>query len=239
MPPSDDAIQLPAKPALLITDIVGSTELNETLGDDRMAELWSAHDRVARDLLVTHHGQEIDRADGCLLCFAVAADAMTFVRDYHEGLHRIGLAARAGLHVGPVTVRENPAAEVARGAKRFEVLGLAKSIAARVMSLAPEVRTLMSAAARDALGVTPHPVRAHGHWKLKGVAEPQELFEIGSVEAASSPPIDTEKGYRVARHGDLWLPVRQIPHHLPAQRYAFVGRRDDLDQLARRIDDGA
>ena len=41
-----------------------------------------------------------------------------------------------GLHVGPVVLRENTADDVARGAKPIEVEGLAKPIAARVMSVA-------------------------------------------------------------------------------------------------------
>ena len=39
---------------LLVTDVVDSTRLAEELGDARVAELWAAHDRVARDLLVAH-----------------------------------------------------------------------------------------------------------------------------------------------------------------------------------------
>src|SRR5688500_9838644 len=40
--------------ALLLTDVVDSTKLAETLGDDASAWLWSRHDRLARDLLVAH-----------------------------------------------------------------------------------------------------------------------------------------------------------------------------------------
>jgi len=37
--------------ALLLTDVVDSTRLAEKLGDAAMADVWAAHDRVARDLL--------------------------------------------------------------------------------------------------------------------------------------------------------------------------------------------
>lgn len=43
--------------ALLLTDVVDSTRLSEDLGDQRMAAVWAAHDRVARDLLVAHDGE--------------------------------------------------------------------------------------------------------------------------------------------------------------------------------------
>ena len=37
--------------ALLLTDVVDSTKLSEQLGDRPMAQVWAAHDRVARDIL--------------------------------------------------------------------------------------------------------------------------------------------------------------------------------------------
>ena len=47
------------------------------------------------------------------------------------------LQARAGLHVGRVVLRDNRAADVARGAKPIEVEGVAKATAARIMSVGP------------------------------------------------------------------------------------------------------
>ncbi len=62
--------------ALLLTDVVDSTQLSERLGDEAMAEVWAAHDRVARDLLPQWRGREIDKTDGMLLLFDAAADAV-------------------------------------------------------------------------------------------------------------------------------------------------------------------
>jgi class 3 adenylate cyclase len=55
--------------ALLLTDVVDSTKLSQPLGDEAMADMWAAHDRVARDLLPTWRGREIDKSDGMLLLF--------------------------------------------------------------------------------------------------------------------------------------------------------------------------
>jgi class 3 adenylate cyclase len=114
--------------ALLLTDVVDSTRLSETLGDAAMAAIWAAHDRASRALLPSWRGREIDKTDGMLLLFDNAADAVGFALDYHRALAALPtrLAARAGLHVGPVILRENPADDVARGAKPLEVEGLAK-----------------------------------------------------------------------------------------------------------------
>ena len=123
--------------ALLLTDVVGSTQLSESIGDAAMAEVWVGHDRAARDLLPAWGGREIDKTDGMLLMFDTAADAVGYALAYHRALAAlpVPLQARAGLHVGPVVLRENSAADVVRGAKPLEVDGLAKPIAARVMSL--------------------------------------------------------------------------------------------------------
>src|SRR2546423_11711209 len=53
--------------ALLFTDVIDSTRLSARLGDAAMANLWAAHDRVARDLLRDWRGREIDKSDGMLL----------------------------------------------------------------------------------------------------------------------------------------------------------------------------
>ena len=227
--------------ALLLTDLVDSSALAAELGDATMAGIWAAHDRVARDLLRQWHGHEIDKTDGFLLLFADAADALGYALAYHRTLSQLAvpLKARAGLHVGQVTIRETPAEDVALGAKPFEVDGVSKPIAARVMSTALGGQTLVTRAALDALGKLPQRVLAHGHWRVKGIPAPLELFEIGDEGAPFMPPPDSAKVFRVVQQGDIWLPVRELRHSLPAERDAFVGRRSQLQDLARRFDGGA
>lgn len=227
--------------ALLLTDVVDSTALSETLGDPEMAVLWAAHDRLARDLLPVWRGREIDKTDGMLLLFDAAADAVAYAMAYQRSVAKLNppLRARAGLHVGPVILRENSQSDVARGAKPLEVEGTAKAVAARVMSIANGGQTLLSADARNALGEVTLRLESHGHWRMKGLAEPIELFEIGDTDAPFVPPPDAAKGYRVIRQGDVWLPARDIRHNLPAERDAFVGRKESLLELARRLDGDA
>ena len=113
----------------------------------RCAALWAAHDRIARDLLRAWRGREIDKTDGMLLLFDTRRATRSAMRSpITRALARLDppLEARAGIHVGPVTLRENAAADVARGAKPLEVDGVAKPIAARVMSIARGGQTLLS-----------------------------------------------------------------------------------------------
>ncbi len=238
-----------ALPALLLTDLVDSAALNQQLGDEAYAQLSARHDRLARDLLRQWRGQEIDKTDGFLLLFAQAADALGYALAYHRALTTlpVPMKARAGLHVGQVLMREATPEDVALGAKPVEVDGVSKPIAARVMSTALGGQTLLTQAALDAIGPTPHRVVSHGHWQVKGLPVPIELFEVGEADAPFTPPPDSAKVWRVVRHGDkhagvnngLWLPLRELPHSLPAERDAFVGRRRTLQDLAQRFDAGA
>lgn len=228
--------------ALLLTDVVDSTQLAESLGDAGVAALWMAHDRLARDLLPTWRGREIDKTDGMLLLFDRAADAVGYALAYQRSLASLEppLRARAGLHVGPVLLRENSKPDVALGAKPLEVEGAAKAIAARVMAVASGGQILLSAAACAALDdAGTLRLLSHGHWRLKGLVDPMELFEVGDDHTSFTPPPDAPKSYRVIKRGDLWLPARSIRHSLPAERDSFVGRDQALLEVGRRFASGA
>src|SRR6185369_16419661 len=108
--------------------------------------LWQAHDRIARDLLQQRGGIEIDKSDGFLLLFGSAADAAAYALAYHHALANLDprLQARAGLHVGAVSLRRNAPEDIARGAKPVELDGLAKPLTARVMGLALGRQTLVT-----------------------------------------------------------------------------------------------
>ena len=223
--------------ALLLTDVVGSTQMSERLGDAAMAVVWTEHDRAARRLLPEFGGREIDKTDGMLLLFDRAADAVDYALAYHRALASLPtpLLARAGLHVGPVILRENPPDDVARGAKPLEVDGMAKPTAARVMSLAAGGQTLLTPDALQALGETRLHHQSHGFWVMKGVSEPVELFEVGEDPSRFVAPPDSDKVYRVLRVGERWLPVREIPNNLPQQNTSFVGREKELDDIKARL----
>ena len=227
--------------ALLLTDVVDSTRLTERLGDTAIGELWCAHDRVARDLLPQWHGREIDKTDGMLLLFEDVDDAIGYALAYHRAIEAddLPIKVRAGIHFGAVTLRANTVEDVARGAKPIEVIGLALPMVARVMSVALGGQTLLSAGARLATGVTPQRLHSHGHWRLQGVADPVELFEIGETGTQFRVPEDGAKAYRVLRQGELWLPVREVRHSMPAERDSFVGRQEPLQLLAKKLEAGA
>lgn len=226
--------------ALLLTDIVNSTEITRRLGDERAVQLWQEHDRIARSLMRQWGGREVDKTDGVLLLFERVEDAVACAQAYHGALAAAGMPfqSRAGVHVGPVTMIENGAEDVARGAKPLEAEGLAVPTVARVMSVARPGQTLLSGEAREALtarqreGLAPDfRLRSQGHWRLAGLDEPVALHELLREGGGGDPPQDHAKAYRVIAEGDRWKPVREVPHNMPSERDRFVGRRAALERL--------
>lgn len=197
---------------LLLTDLVDSTGLVERLGDTPASELFREHDRLVLKLQQEWRGRLIDRSDGLLLLFERPIDGLGFALDYTRGLRELGkardleLQARAGLHVGEVLTWKNSDAAVLVGAKPLEVEGLAKPMAARLMTLARPGQILLSAvaeslthrAARE-LGERGQNLlwKSYGRWRFKGVPEAQEVYEVGEVGIAPlRAPANIAKAWR-------------------------------------------
>ena len=198
--------------ALLVADLVDSTALVERLGDAAAAEILREHDRLVRRLIQAHGGQEIDKTDGFLVMFErpvwAVAFAVAYQRELAELASRSGhpLRARVGVHFGEVMVWQNAVEDVARGAKPIEVEGLAKPVAARLMSLALPGQVLVTGITRDlvqrAIGELGDRAldlawRHHGEYRLKGVREPLAIHEIGARDSAPfRAPVWTGKAHR-------------------------------------------
>jgi putative peptide modification system cyclase len=196
---------------LLICDIVDSTALVERMGDAPAAELLRRHDRIARDLMHAGGGREIDKTDGFLTLFERPIEAVAFAMAYHRALRTLGddvkqtLRARVGIHVGEVVLWENAPADIADGAKPIDVEGLAKPVAARLMSLALPGQTLLSGVAFSLAQRAESELQAaasmrwltHGRYRFKGVPAPMLVHEVG--ETGFSPlqaPPSTSKAQR-------------------------------------------
>ena len=176
----------------------------------RAAEIVTGIDADARRLLANHHGQEIDKTDGFLMIFERPLDAVQFALDLHIAMraqsesHNVSLAYRVGIHVGEVVMWKNKAEDVARGAKPVEIEGLAKPMAARIMSLGGGGQTLLTRGAWDlarraAVGQDAGlQFSTHGLYTLKGVAEPIEVCEVCPAGAVPVAPRGSKKarGYR-------------------------------------------
>lgn len=226
--------------ALFLTDVVASTRLTEELGDERAAALWRKYDRLARDLIRTWRGREIEKSDGFFVLFDSAADAVAFASAYRKKSMELhpSLISRTGIHWADVILRRNPPQDVEAGARPIEVDGISKPVVARLMALASGGQILLTHSVVQAAGLTAPAARSVGYWQLRGLEEPVELFCLVDSEGDSWTPVEHPKARRVMRRGDFWLPAELPPHNLPAEADAFVGRTDALTELRRLWDEG-
>jgi len=228
---------------LLMCDLVDSTRIVEQLGDRGAAQLFERHDRMARDLLDRLGGREIDKTDGFLLLFSSPGTALRFALAYHEGLEGISrelrarVRARVAIHHGDVILRENPARDVARGAKPIEVEGRAKPLTARLLSLATGGQTLLTREAFEEARSDPALAEvqglewvACGPYRAKGIGGEIEVFEAGLRGKAPLEPPPRSAKVAPAGRGDAILGWR------PAAGGSVPGRPEWL--LEKKLGEG-
>jgi class 3 adenylate cyclase len=211
----------------LFTDIEGST----TLWDRYPAAMQTAlarHDEALRHAIESAHGRIVKTTgDGVLAAFGSASDALAAsvaaqralqvppVPSASDGQPSIALSVRMGLHTGVAESRDG------------DYFGAALNRASRIMSAAHGEQVLLSAATaelvRDQLpeGVS---LREMGEHRLKGLVNPERLLQVVVTGLRTDfPPLASLTG----------------GHSLPAERDAFVGRREPLAELTGRFPAGA
>ncbi|MDQ6922955.1 MAG: tetratricopeptide repeat protein [Pseudomonadota bacterium] len=216
----------------LFTDIEGSTTLWEQ-HPDAMQSALARHDRLLSQAIESSGGCIVkSTGDGVYAVFAAAADALTACLAVQRALQAredgasnpepaasyarppIALPVRMGLHTGVAELRDG------------DYFGAVLNRAARIMSAAHGGQVLLSAATAELLrghlpeGVT---LREMGEHRLKGLLNPERLLQVVASDlSADFPPLASLTG-----------------HSLPAERDVFVGRRESLAELSRRMDAGA
>ena len=129
---------------IVFTDIVGSTPLNERLGDRLWLELLREHNAIVREQVRAYQGYEVKtEGDGFMLAFSSARRAIECVREIQRGITERNSSAeepiqvRAGLHTG----------EVIQDAGDF--FGKHVNVAARIASRADGGQILVSSLLKD------------------------------------------------------------------------------------------
>ncbi len=132
--------------AILFSDIEGSTELNERLGDKEWVRLLARHDAAVRSAIERHEGQVVKtQGDGFLAAFShpeqAVRSAIAIERAFDRGQRkgRAVVLVRIGIHHGDVVHRDN------------DIFGRNVAHAARVAALAEGGEILVSAAVSEAL----------------------------------------------------------------------------------------
>jgi uncharacterized protein (TIGR00369 family) len=152
---------------VLFTDIVDSTQRAEQLGDARWGELLDEHHGLVRRQLQIFKGREVKTTgDGFLATFDSPARAVQCARAVRDGVARLGIQIRAGLHIGECEVT---------GA---DVAGIAVHMASRVLSAAGPGEILVSGTVRDLVAGSGLRFTDHGRHTLKGIEGDWYLFAV-------------------------------------------------------------
>jgi adenylate cyclase len=132
--------------AILFSDIEGSTELNERLGDKDWVRLLARHDAVVRSAIERHEGQVVKtQGDGFMAAFGAPEPAVRSAIAIQEAFERgrrkdrAAVLIRIGIHYGDVVHRDN------------DIFGRNVAQAARVAALAEGGEILVSETVAEAL----------------------------------------------------------------------------------------
>jgi pimeloyl-ACP methyl ester carboxylesterase len=150
---------------ILITDIVGSTEMAVTLGDEAWQRRLNAHNEIVRSELARYRGREINTTgDGFVVAFDAPARAISCAFEISSRLERLGLTIRAGVHTGECHVDGD------------SLGGVAIHIGARVADLADAGEVVVSRTVKDLVVGSGYEFTERGTHNLKGVPGKWTLF---------------------------------------------------------------
>jgi class 3 adenylate cyclase len=154
----------------VFSDICGSTNLVEAMGDVAWLDVLEWHDRTLRNLFREHEGEEVDHAgDGFFVAFhdpsAAFACAVAIQRTLDEHRHNYGFAppVRIGIHTTEAIAADDG----------FRGKGV--HTAARVGAVAEAHEILASREAAEAARVAFTDPRTV---ELRGISEPVELVRV-------------------------------------------------------------
>ena len=161
---------------LMFSDIEGSTERNETLGDQAWVSLLERHNRLVERKVAQHHGVVVkNQGDGFMIAFAEPVDAIRCSVAIQRALQSESerydaIRVRIGIHVGT---------SVRRGDDLF---GRNVAMAARIADLAAGGEILVSDEVRESAGgadgiVFDDPVEV----ELKGLRGTQSVSSVSLV----------------------------------------------------------
>jgi class 3 adenylate cyclase len=152
---------------VMFTDIVDSTTRAAELGDRRWRDLVEEHDRLVRARLERYRGQEVKTlGDGFLATFDGPGRAIRCAADLRDGVRRLGLELRAGLHTGECEVAGD------------DIHGIAVNIGARVGASAGPGEVLVSQTVKDLVAGSGLAFEDRGEHQLKGVPGSWRLYSV-------------------------------------------------------------
>jgi class 3 adenylate cyclase/DNA-binding CsgD family transcriptional regulator/tetratricopeptide (TPR) repeat protein len=212
--------------AILFTDLVGSTEVLDRLGDDAAEELRRTHFSLLREVLAQTGGTEVKTlGDGLMASFASPVQAVTCavgmqqtIAEHNRAEPKRVLQVRIGLHAGDPVRDED------------DFHGTAVVVAKRLCDQADGGQILASDLVAALVGTRgDFRFRPAGHRKLKGLSQPTAAVTVAWRDAGPSDP-SIARALRGRGSG----PDSPQP---PAR--ALVGRQPELDRIQQAVADAA
>ena len=152
---------------MLFTDIVDSTPLAASLGDEAWSALIDEHNSRVHRQVVACGGHEVkSTGDGFLVAFDDVEAAIGCALGSMEAVADLGLELRAGVHVGEVSHMG-----------KYDLSGLAVHFAQRLCARAVGGQLLVSDAVRGACSGSGIRFEERGRAQLKGIPGEWEVFE--------------------------------------------------------------
>jgi len=159
--------------AILFTDLVGSTELTQRLGDAAAMQVIRAHDSIVDDALRAGQGRRVKHmGDGVMASFTSVSRAVESAIAI-----QVAVAERNSSDAPPFDVR----LAISAGepvTEEDDLFGAAVQLAARVCSTCDGGRILVTSAVREMCLGKGFRFEDKGHVDLKGFDEPMRVFEV-------------------------------------------------------------
>ncbi len=154
--------------SILFTDIVSSTDLAHSLGDQGWKERLDQHDKMTQETVRVHQGRLIDNTgDGALATFDGPGRGIACAKAVMEKGLAMGLDIRAGLHTGECELRGD------------RVAGVAVHLAARIAAQAGAGELLVSRTVCDLVAGSGYEFGDRGNVELKGFDDKWRLYAVG------------------------------------------------------------
>ncbi|HEX4665715.1 MAG TPA: adenylate/guanylate cyclase domain-containing protein [Chthoniobacterales bacterium] len=163
---------------ILFTDIVGSTERAVSMSDRVWLDLLAQHHALVRTELARFRGHEIKTAgDGFVVTFDGPARAVRCACAIRDGVRRLGLEIRAGLHTGEIELTGK------------DIAGIAVHIASRVSGMAAPNEVLVSSTVKNLVAGSGLNFADRGRQTLKGIPDQWRLFVAEEPARATLRPL--------------------------------------------------
>ena len=158
---------------ILFTDIVGSTDVTQRLGDAKAMELVRAHDMIVRGHLGELGGLEVKHTgDGIMASFASVARAIDCAIAIQRAFDTHAQSAEHPIHIRIGVSAGEPVAE------GDDLFGAAVQLAARACDHAAAGSILTSTAVKELCVGKGFTFESRGPYELKGFAELVPLYEV-------------------------------------------------------------